>query len=837
MNNHWPADWFGHHRAYRVNRALLRLEKALRGVNGSLFSTGDGEPLIKGMQFEAAALTSDQSNGLTQYPPRNFTAVVPIHLPDGLDSTAKTALCSIKGEVVRFIGSYSEKFKDSLSHSWQEQAKADLTDLNISAGDQAFLKCFDHCVGVLTRIPVYGYVHRILCEKYLASDDRNDGKNSWFSLSIERGDNKKGGLGQVKFDGKREVQKAMDGEWYEPADEVFFLGDLLPLVSFPDRHWKAFPELQIITIPIHTIHVFESSSHGPFLGWLHIMVSHWDSQKIEKLRVSMWPLLDGFGAELLDGEIQDMLANYDGTEYPKNYLLNVIHRISGWERGAENANGIDGIEYFKLGSRGNELTIRLGADGQSDLIGLKLKSKTCFLPKNDGECKFALSRFVHRVRQAYESLNAIHARTESVRLRKYERMLELLEDPLRGVSEAIDQIQRDSQKLRAILYDPARSLFDAHDQLNGLFDEGSELKVSDYITVAVAHKPISYSNTGGKFDDDWSSPKDRIGSKLDGYVVLASAIMGILGRKLELKDAKSRQGIVHRAQDCLVECARIEAFEELLADLSFLLIKSKRNCDDDALRAVLPTVFESNPGPSLEKLKTALFDPFKLRQSKWDADAIALAVKRYCVSSASAHEILKKLEDTTKPFTADVTVPDPFPVAYNSVLSLLMECASEVSRRSKGDGVTRVSLQNCGRDKAKPWVIALEFSVPYSSNNGKDRLGRKTLQNLLNEHVLSHPRDWRLSSSYAGNFQKPFLDFAGKILGLRSEWEPLPKSELCETASSMELFSLRHSSEHCRFSLIIGANPGIALVWWSEKGVKEAWSCPLRFVNPEASKT
>lgn len=125
-------------------------------------------------------------------------------------------------------------------------------------------------------------------------------------------------------------------------------------------------------------------------------------------------------------------------------------------------------------------------------------------------------------------------------------------------------------------------------------------------------------------------------------------------------------------------------------------------------------------------------------------------------------------------------------------MNLFLETASEARQRTSTVSVAKLFIQKESTKFKKPCILALEFSGAYSEESKAD--GRIELQKLINDYILAQPRDWRVSSSYAGNFQKPFIDFASKILGLHSDWMPEKKENLSVSLSHIVLFRINHAT-------------------------------------------
>ena len=104
-------------------------------------------------------------------------------------------------------------------------------------------------------------------------------------------------------------------------------------------------------------------------------------------------------------------------------------------------------------------------------------------------------------------------------LERESQMLELLMEPLNQITAGLERTTESAQRLRAVLYDPQQSIFNAASRVWRYFEEGSQVKIAGE-QVVVAHNFNNYNEakrwakkaffgpSGNPFGDIWlRSPK------------------------------------------------------------------------------------------------------------------------------------------------------------------------------------------------------------------------------------------------------------------------------------------------------------------------------------------
>lgn len=372
---------------------------------------------------------------------------------------------------------------------------------------------------------------------------------------------------------------------------------------------------------------------------------------------------------------------------------------------------------------------------------------------------------------------------ETAVLKTYSQRARLLERPLASLTGALAAMQADTQALRAILYEPSRALFSSHKALSDLFDEDRALKASDHVTVFLNHGNNYRDDT--RNDSDLNPPERRKGTVGDGRVVLAVALMRILGKEDALKDRRSRSLIEQEAIDTLERTEFDPTFQWLVGDIRWLLGLPQKDQVRNLFR---------KPSLSLSALKRVLFDPFKLETREWDMRALLLATRPY------------QHPQIPNPGTALVNFdPGISPVPYHAVLSFATELAAAIyhSPESKGAAIDTVRLE---KERAR-----IVCRISFNTKRIVSARGLQSLTDLINHFILKQPSDWRTTDADAGNFRKPFVDLANRLLGLtkprtharsgdsrldenhQGGWCAFPIVTLARSSERWEIFGVQHN--------------------------------------------
>ena len=371
---------------------------------------------------------------------------------------------------------------------------------------------------------------------------------------------------------------------------------------------------------------------------------------------------------------------------------------------------------------------------------------------------------------------------------KYQQMLYLLESPLATITQALSAVQSSTQELRAVLYEPAKALFGSYTLLSELFSEKYKLSASKYINIEISHN--------GEYKD---------GKVEDGKVVLAFALCRIFGRDAEMQDQRTKVGVIDHAKEILEDCElnKNDAFGELIEDLIWLL-KNKGATGEPTVSiglrtgptnntnkvAVLSRVLDGDPNAPLNEIKNLLFAPFKIHTKRWHLRAIILAVR----SGGMRDKLLDLADDVTWEMNESFT-----PCSYHTLLSFIADLAAvapSLKGKSYINKVNAVSPCLTSKLENHSWTLTFTFNMAWFDANDCGNL-----RDIIYDHVLNCPRDWRVFATNAGNFRKPFIDLAGRLLGITNTphgWERIrPKS----MKGSYEIIVVGNRMEQRRFSV------------------------------------
>jgi hypothetical protein len=200
--------------------------------------------------------------------------------------------------------------------------------------------------------------------------------------------------------------------------------------------------------------------------------------------------------------------------------------------------------------------------------------------------------------------------------KKHEEMLGLLTKPLESLTDALNRTQEDTQRLRAILYNPTKGLFAAAPLVRDYFTEGHPLRL-DSACWEVSHEPDVYENP------------------FAACTVLAAVVYAIFGKVETFSQVRDGNALWCRTLELLNQSD--PAFEQLTKTVKLLLWYHKGtngNGEDkektllEYMRKVLVDNIEDKPDKktqddinfgfikdSLNRFKKVMFTPFKEGES------------------------------------------------------------------------------------------------------------------------------------------------------------------------------------------------------------------------------
>lgn len=368
------------------------------------------------------------------------------------------------------------------------------------------------------------------------------------------------------------------------------------------------------------------------------------------------------------------------------------------------------------------------------------------------------------------------------RLAKHRQMFELLASPLGNITDALANLQRDTQELRAVLYDPAKAIFESHSRINELFREGHEVRISPDIRIIVAHVPDRYCENR-PFQDDKVSDQNL--SQESAVICAITAVCRIFGFEDKLRYAHNLEELRGAAKHALKRASE-KAFDQLRTDILWLWEK--------ALCSNKLTQMEDFAGISaddakkfLSILKKVCFSPFKISEGTWDCLAIELALRPFLNKTGVIFQNFTGMAATQH----ELCVGRRSPATYGAILNFLIDVSvSKSSRRPTACNVVR-----SGSDPNYGYTICLAFNDTFSCGpNGEDL---DDLRKMISP-VLGGLRDWRVTGANAGNFYGPFIDLANRLHGVaEAEGDGCPAGYWCsQTCGSNEVIHLKTKSSH-----------------------------------------
>jgi len=367
------------------------------------------------------------------------------------------------------------------------------------------------------------------------------------------------------------------------------------------------------------------------------------------------------------------------------------------------------------------------------------------------------------------------------RLRKFQEMLAHLGEPLNNLTAALGEIQNDAQKLRSVLYDFGRVLFDAHSRLSPLYEDGRTILVTKNFHVTVAHLPDRYT---GAYGD----------GLVNGQGVLSLAVMTIFGKERILLQSEARtvETVVCLVAEELSAVAQQASFAELTEDLFWLFSGGEIELDplgkEPAVARRVQQVQDAwanwckAPQYPLDLLKKAVHYPFKPDNEVWYGLPLLLGLKRHLPKGKLDIFSIGKLRGIGAA-RANVCFCDTglkTPATYEAVLRFAIRLATAQQEQSGSDNsVRQVSFDDDASSITLKLVMAGQCPTSELPQLKKSMAA-----------VLCLPRDWRLRESSSGNFRGPFIDFASSLLGIRNEPNPSDTTSWATVDNSSEFVIL-----------------------------------------------
>ena len=350
-------------------------------------------------------------------------------------------------------------------------------------------------------------------------------------------------------------------------------------------------------------------------------------------------------------------------------------------------------------------------------------------------------------------------RQKTIELKKYQSAMEILIQTMRGLTKAADDMQRNTEQLRALMFDPAESLFDCYARIAPFFSEGTAVRVSDWIPA------VRIKDTHAAYEE------------AERKVVFAAVFCAIFGRQEELGRVKTVRAIFAKFSKILTDIESSPAYEELFRRLQFV-IGGREQLDlahpDDWQPEAL--------NRALRRIKRCLFTPFKFETLEWPSIALQLASKEPYIAGADLQGELREDQN--------LTIPPWTPVRYSAVIAFILQfCRAWRGTKTKSDRITTLSHEHAAKRDQEQVVFSIEFSTKFvfgdSSRPEKERINY--CRDILRK-VATSPRDWRIEGTDFGDLTRPFVVIVNRITGLYTQ--PDPEWEMSSNFCPDELFKI-----------------------------------------------
>jgi hypothetical protein len=352
--------------------------------------------------------------------------------------------------------------------------------------------------------------------------------------------------------------------------------------------------------------------------------------------------------------------------------------------------------------------------------------------------------------------------------KKHGEMLDLLTEPLESLTEALNRTQEDTQRLRAILYNPTKGLFAAAPLVRDYFTQGHDLRLG-LVRWNVEHEPGDYDNP------------------FAACAVLAAIVCTVFGKSETFNLARDGNALWCRTLELLNQSD--PAFERLTETIKLLLWHHETSNGEEKKKSLVEYMEKVLVGDiidqpikdtkdyncfgfikeSLERFKEVIFTPFKESESKHPLLPLLLIFYDNDVTKSldiiindnsegdntlpynRFKETLIKRHEYLAPFTE---IGDGLPVPrYSMLLSFLSGVIDYAAREVKGTILQSVSIEVTNGEKS---CILMKFSSKVF----------KDMKNTFEEMKIAiGDRAGKLK----GDFMKPFVDFCSLCFGKTKE--------------------------------------------------------------------
>ena len=322
---------------------------------------------------------------------------------------------------------------------------------------------------------------------------------------------------------------------------------------------------------------------------------------------------------------------------------------------------------------------------------------------------------------------------ETSQLLKQAQMLKLLLQPLDNLTEALENMQADTQQLRATLYEPSRGIFSAAPRVSQYFENGGTVG-SGSLTWDTEH--------------DWGTCKDLHRLRK----TLAALIIEIFGKSVPWPDTEGQ--LIKRAAECILDGD--EAFNELRQQVCAVT-------RHDKISDLVQTLVEIQKEPkkytkAITTTKEILHRPFKEGGFKDITIAPLLLILDHFQKKAPSVLTINGVDYTSDtwwkknahPVSPEKNLLMPVP-RFSYWLQMINKFLSYIYNE-KNNCIKKFIINNDSNSWSCSIVINTE--IPFFSNVSNELY--REMEELTGKNAVFR---------YVGNFKKPFFDFVTKING------------------------------------------------------------------------
>lgn len=289
------------------------------------------------------------------------------------------------------------------------------------------------------------------------------------------------------------------------------------------------------------------------------------------------------------------------------------------------------------------------------------------------------------------------------------KLLMAIQRPLGTLTDAFAKVQAEAQEMQAILNDPEQGLFGTHKLLAPLYQEGRDIRISDFLTI----KP--------KHDWQYSNSPSNVDQLQLAYCYALSSIFGVTNR---LVTAQNPVAFVQMTYTALREVREKGTFDELVKVVLLVCFPNLTVTNIEETVHAISTHSDVDGGcrfqDALQALKRVAFSPFKSFSDKWyDAPIYIAAYGNKCKP-----DLLQKTERTMK------TDRSPFPqyAILNFILGVKAQLKWAREKKDKKDGPTRsdwnpfdnISLRAGESDSSLDYILVLSDDCQFYDPNKDD---------------------------------------------------------------------------------------------------------------------